>query len=103
MTITILGIPYRIEEVDIVNKYDPADGEIDYENCVIKIDKHLPTSLKNQVLMHEVMHGILILLGYMEDAKDEQKVQGLATALHMLFSSGEQLFFEDGENNVKNH
>ena len=79
--------------MDVVNKYDPADGEIDYENCVIKIDKHLPTPLKNQVLMHEVMHGILNLLGYMEDAKDEQKVQGLATALHLLLTSPEFTWF----------
>ncbi len=91
--INILGIPYEIREVDVVNKYDPADGEIDYENCVISIDRNLPTALKNQVLLHEVLHGILNLLGYREDAKDEQKVQGLATALHLLLTSTDFTLF----------
>ena len=92
-TISILGIEYTIQEVDVVDKYNPSNGLIEYGNCTIKIDKNLPTDYKNRVLMHEIVHGTLSLLGYREDAENEQKVQGLATALHLLMQSPEPIFF----------
>lgn len=91
--ITILGIPYIVEEVDCVDKHEPCQGMIDFEKCWIKIDKNLPLALKNQVLMHEIVHAILELLGYKEDSEDEQKVQGLATALHLLLQPSAPTFF----------
>lgn len=93
MTINILGIPYKVEEVECVNKHEPCQGEIDFEQCEIRIDKSLPTDLKNQVLMHELIHGILELLGYKAENEDEQKVQGLATALHLLLQESKPIFF----------
>lgn len=91
--VNILGIPYEIREVDVVDKYSPANGMIEYEKCLITIDKNLPLELKNRTLLHEIVHGIFYMIGYCEDAENEQKVQGIANALHLLMSSDEPIFF----------
>lgn len=84
--INILGMTYRIEEVDCVNKFEPRKGEIDFMTNEIRIDKSLPIDLKEQVLTHEILHAVFDLLGMDELCEDENKVQSLATALHQVFS-----------------
>lgn len=86
-TINILGIVYQIEEVEVVNKTEPRKGEIDFLAGVIRIDKNMPKELKEQTLMHEILHAVCDLLGYEKLCFDEKKVQGLATALHQIFKS----------------
>lgn len=93
-SINILGIPYEVREVEVVDKYNPSNGMINYQGCTIEIDRNLPVNLKNRVLLHEIVHGILNLLGYAEDAENEQKVQGLATALHLLMMSQESVLYK---------
>ncbi len=85
--INILGAVYQIQEVEVVNKEEPRKGEIDFLTGVIKIDKNMPQELKEQVLMHEILHAVCDLLGYEKLCFDEKKVQGLATALHQIFKS----------------
>jgi len=85
--INILGVVYQIQEVEVVNKEEPRKGEIDFLTGVIKIDKNMPQELKEQVLMHEILHAVCDLLGYKKLCFDEKKVQGLATALHQIFKS----------------
>jgi Zn-dependent peptidase ImmA (M78 family) len=85
--INILGVVYTVEEVDTVNKTDPRRGEINYLTNIIKIDKNMPSSLKEQVLMHEILHAVFDLLGLDKLAEDEKKVQSIATALHQIFSA----------------
>ena len=85
--INILGVLYTVEEVDTVNKTDPRRGEINYLTNLIKIDKNMPPSLKEQVLMHEILHAVFDLLGLDELGEDEKKVQSIATALHQIFST----------------
>ncbi len=86
-SINILGLNYTIEEVDTVNKFEPRKGEINYLSNEIRIDKNMPEDLKNQVLMHEILHAVFDLLGMRELAEDEDKVQSIATALHLVFST----------------
>ncbi len=86
-SINILGLNYTIEEVDTVNKFEPRKGEINYLSNEIRIDKNMPEDLKNQVLMHEILHAVFELLGMRELAEDEDKVQSIATALHLVFST----------------
>lgn len=86
-TINILGIPYEVREVECVNKGEPRKGEIDFVNCEIRIDKDMPQELKEQVLMHEILHAICDLQGFYEIGENENVVQGLATALHHTFKS----------------
>lgn len=85
--INILGIPYEIEEVDTVNKFCPSYGEIDFLACKISIDKNMPEPMKEQTLMHEILHATLTNLGYSELSENETLVQGLAAALYSIFKS----------------
>ena len=85
--LNILGVIYIVKEVDTVNKANPRRGEINYLTNEIRIDKNMPKSLKEQVLMHEILHAVFDLLGLDELAEDEEKVQSIATALHHVFST----------------
>ena len=85
--IDVLGVKFTVSEVDTVNKTNPRKGEIDYLTNEIRIDSNMPKTLKDQVLMHEILHAVFDLLGFDELAEDESKVQGLATALHQVFTS----------------
>lgn len=85
--VNILGVIYQVKEVDTVNKTDPRRGEINYLTNEIKIDKNMPKTLKEQVLMHEIMHAVFDLLGLYELGENEEKVQSIATALHHVFTS----------------
>lgn len=98
-TIDILGLTYTIEEVDCVNKREPSKGEIDLLNNTILLDKTMPQDLKDQVLLHEILHAIGDGLGYDDLLDDEQKVQGLATALHQLFTT-QEVFIHDKEYDI---
>ncbi len=84
-SINILGIPYEIREVDIIDKGTFLVGQINYTEQVIKIAKGLGEEYRMQTLIHEILHGILDALGYSELNNDEQKVQGIASALHQVF------------------
>lgn len=91
--INILGVTYTIAEVEVVNKAEPRKGEINFLTNEIKLDKNMPESLKNQVLMHEILHAVFDLLGLDELNEDENKVQSIATALHHVFTSQPTFFF----------
>lgn len=84
MELNILGVTYKVMEVDVVDKREFKFGEIDFITNEIRIDRNLPKTLKNQTLMHEILHAIFQLLG-ME--KEESEVQSLATALHQVFTA----------------
>lgn len=85
--IDILGVKFRVEEVECVSKEELRKGEINYLTCTIRIDKTMPRDLREQTLMHEILHGMLDLLGYEDLNADESKVQGMATALHQIFTT----------------
>lgn len=85
--INILGIVYKVEEVQVVCKKIPRIGEINYMTQVIKIDSTLSEERKKQVLIRETLHGVLELLGLDEINDDEKVVQSIATALYQVFST----------------
>lgn len=85
--LNILGVIYTVEEVGVVNETELRRGEINFLTNAIRINEKMPDSLKEQVLMHEVLHATFDLLGFSELAEDEEKVQSIATALHQIFTS----------------
>lgn len=85
--IDILGVEYTVSEVEVVNKEEPRKGEINFLTNEIRIDRQMPISLKEQVLMHEILHAVFELLGMEKLALNERKVQSIATALHQVFAT----------------
>lgn len=92
MKVNICGIPYKVKEVPAIDEEleGIVQGKIIYRKCLIKIRKDLPKKLKKSVLYHEILHGILIQLGYSELSADETLVQGLSTAIYQMFELKER-------------
>jgi Zn-dependent peptidase ImmA (M78 family) len=86
--ISILGLTYRVNEVEVVNKNIPRNGEINFIEQVIKIDKTLSEERKQITLLHEIIHGICEQLQFNEIGDNEQMVQGFALALHQILKDG---------------
>ena len=85
--LNILGVRFTVEEVECVSKEELRKGEINYLDCAIRIDRNLPKESREQVLMHEILHAICELMGYEKLGMNEKKMQGLATALHQVFTA----------------
>ena len=82
--IKILGIEYKLEEVEQVNKNQRLFGEIDFVNQTIKIEKDLNEDRKKQVLLHEILHGICEQLGIEEINNNETLIQSISSALYQV-------------------
>ena len=86
MKVTICGIPHEVIECeDSFTATAVHFGEIDYKKCLIKIASDLSDEHKEEALCHEIIHGILVHLGYDEQSQDEQSVQALGNAINQTF------------------
>ena len=90
--VKICGIPYKIIEVPVIDEDEEGitQGKILYSQGKILIKKDLPKKLKKQVLYHEIIHGMLVLLGYTQQSADEVFVQSLTTAIFQIFDLKER-------------
>ena len=85
MTVNVCGIPHNVIECEDTFNVDTHFGQIDYKECRIKINKDLAEDFKNETICHEMLHGILVHLGYNDYSQDEQFVQALASAINQGF------------------
>lgn len=83
--VSVLGITYRVRRKSLP---DGEDGYIVPRRQLIVLGKHLSAEKARQVLVHEVVHGILDQLGYLDLYEDERLVQGLAIGMHEAFMRG---------------
>lgn len=85
-TVKICGIPYEVEicsddwELDEINF-----GQIKFKECKILINDSACEAMQEQTLVHEIVHGMLMQLGYQEYSLDEKFVQALAMAINQSF------------------
>lgn len=86
MKVNICGIPHEIVECEDSFTADATHfGEIDYKACKIRINKDMTDEAKEETIIHEMIHGILVHLGYTDQSEDETFVQGLANAIYQGF------------------
>lgn len=83
--INVCGVPYTVKLCEDNFTTDSHFGEICYTNAEIRINKDLPDSLKKNALIHEWVHGALVMIGRNEETQDEQLVQSLAMAIGQTF------------------
>ena len=85
--IKICGLPFKIKQINVINEGDAGitQGEIYCSQGEIRICKRLPKRIKKRVLYHEILHGILIQLGYDDLSSDEQFVQSMSNAIYQMF------------------
>lgn len=82
-TVTICGIPHVIEELPVVDEVSEGvtQGQIIYSEAKIQIKDSLPYEIKQEVLVHEMIHGILQHIGEAELAANERFVQSLTNGI----------------------
>lgn len=86
MIVNICGIPHEVIEVEDSFNIDCHMGMIEYQDLVIKINKNMPEIAKQETICHEMVHGMLVHLGFNEYANDEHFVQALGNAIYQGFS-----------------
>lgn len=57
--------------------------------CIVK-ENNLPKDAMEETLVHEILHGIFVHLGYDDEASNEQFVQALANAINQTFTLREK-------------
>ena len=85
MKVNICGIPHKVIECEDKFDCDCHFGMIDYKTCEIRINKDMSEESKKETLCHEMVHGMLIHLGYTNYSSDEQFVQALSSAIYQGF------------------
>lgn len=86
LKVNICGIPHEVISCEDSFSADATHfGEIDYKACKIKVNKDMAVSAQDETIIHEMIHGILVHLGYTEQSEDETFVQGLANAIYQGF------------------
>lgn len=85
MKVNICGLPHEVVEVEDKFNMDCHMGMIEYKDLIIKINKDMPPEAKAETLCHEMVHGILVHLGYTDMSNDEQLVQALGNAIYQGF------------------
>ena len=72
--VKIGGLTYDVSSVEGLDKQEGELGllgRIDYHGLKIKVEKALAEQMQQQILIHEIVHGILIEAGYTHH-KEEQ-------------------------------
>lgn len=90
-TVTLCGIPYRVVLCDDSFDIDLHMGQIKYGKGEIRISNQVTPELQMQTLFHEMLHGMLFLIGRNEEAADENLVQSLANAMYQSFRIKEDI------------
>lgn len=94
MTVKICGIPYEVEKVPVIDESTEGivQGQIEYSKAKILIKDGLPQGIEYEVLIHEMVHGILNHIGQTELRDNEDFVQRLANG---IYNSGLQLLVKE--------
>ena len=86
MTINICGIPYTVIELDDNFSADAKHfGQADFLKARIILNKYLAEPVKQETLVHEIVHAILVHIGRADLSEDETFVQSFANAINQTF------------------
>jgi hypothetical protein len=91
-TVNILGIPYTVKRVPVVDKDEYSFGSIDFGDQEILIDDGLSEERSAITLLHEVIHGILSELKFHAENHNDTLVNGLAVSLYQCLTDNPLIF-----------
>ena len=86
MKVNICGIAHEVIECEDNFNIDTHFGQIDFCKAIIKINKDLDVQVKKESICHEILHGILVHLGYDELSSDEKFVNAVSNGICQAFS-----------------
>ena len=86
MKVKICGIPYEVIDKECIESGNGRClGQITYDECIIEMRKSQHPDYYKQTLIHEVVHGMLVMIGRNDLSDDETFVQALALAISQTF------------------
>lgn len=85
MIVSICGIPHKVIECEDYFDIDSHLGQIEYKECLIKINSGLAPELKRATICHEILHGLLVHVGRNDLAEEEVLVTALGNAINGAF------------------
>jgi len=91
--IKFLGHEYSVEQV-CSNQLDGANGESWYKLCKIRIDKDIPQTRKESVLLHEIVECID---AHFDLKLNHTAIECLEEALYLVLKENKLHFDEQGE------
>lgn len=83
--VNICGIPYEVKEVKHSLDSVMSCGQINYKDQIILINEDQKEQFKNLTLIHEIVHGMLVMIGEDELSDNERFVNALAMAINISF------------------
>lgn len=86
MKVNICGITHKVIEYEDNFDIDTHFGQIDFRKATIKINKDLDSQVKKESICHEILHGILVHLGYDDLSNDERFVNAVSNGICQAFS-----------------
>jgi hypothetical protein len=92
--VKIAGLEYNVTDVDGLAEHHGLCGQVLYERCLIKLDSSLPADKKEQVFVHELVHGIFEQSGY--DEQNEEMVNRLGIVLYQVLKDNKLYFGKEG-------
>jgi hypothetical protein len=85
--VNVCGVPFKVRCCDDSFQSDTMHlGEIRYGKAEILINRDMDEEMKYQTLIHEWVHGALVMIGRNELTEDECLVQSLAAAINATFT-----------------
>lgn len=100
-SVKIGGITYKIEITDRLTTGSESDGEITFNEAIIRLAPREPQYMC-QVLLHEIVHAVLNFLGNSEH--DETKVDLISQLAYSIITDNPALFAEEvGDEEQKKH
>ncbi|GLY11397.1 ImmA/IrrE family metallo-endopeptidase [Pseudobacillus badius] len=88
--VKIGGINYDVQEVRGLEAEFSHLGQILYTRGVIKVDEELSVDRKEQVFVHELLHGVFYEAGVEE--QDEDVINRAAIILHQVLKDNNLCF-----------
>jgi hypothetical protein len=88
--VKIGAITYKVKEVNNMHEEFDHLGQILYTKGKIQVDKDLADDWKEQVLVHEILHGVFFEAGIEE--QDEDMINRVSIILHQVLKDNDLSF-----------
>lgn len=88
--VKVAGIEYQVKEIEDMEEQFDHLGQILYTRGVIKLDMSLSQDRKEQVFIHELLHGCFYEAGFEE--QDEDMINRVGIVLYQVLKDN-QLYF----------